>query len=158
MGDEGHHPSSSLGRRATAMPPAEQEFASIRDACPVLAPSGCNAHFCHAGRMINNNYARVGRDRPISEVHAEAVAFLEECRKEGIIQSDAAFELRVKEVVTEISKGSKVCAVTKEDGTKEVGLAGGSWTQTHEELLYGIRLAWLNARKCIMRSQWKELE
>ena len=54
-------------------------------------------------------------------------------------------------------KESEVLEPMMVDGVKTVGKTA-TWTQTSEELLHGIRIAWKNSRKCIMRSHYKELE
>lgn len=61
----------------------------------------------------------------------------------------------LEEVLGEI-RDEAVEAVIREDNPR--GMVGGNWTQWSEELEFGIRRAWRNARKCIMRSHSDELK
>lgn len=65
------------------------------------------------------------------------------------------FQDRLDQVLGEIKAGS-VKGVIREDHS--YANVAGTWTQTHQELEFGIRRAWRNARKCIMRSHCEELK
>ena len=136
---------------------AQDEFDRIRKAHRTMAPTGCTPQFCQSGRMTRINEPRVGRDRPLAEIQVEAVDFLRECRDHNVIQSDEALDQRIKEVLVQISHSAKLSTVTDMDGNVSEGLAGGTWYQHPEELEYGLRAAWRNARRCIMRSEHEYL-
>ncbi|KAJ9636713.1 hypothetical protein H2199_007707 [Coniosporium tulheliwenetii] len=136
---------------------ALQEFELIKERHPVLASTGCTAQFCQAGRAIHTSEPRIGFDRPLEEVQLEATSFLQEMRLAGAIQSDQELDHRLKDVIQQIHAGAIQTTFKTDHGT-EYGLAGGNWAQTAEELEFGTRLAWKNARKCIMRSQYQELK
>ena len=114
--------------------------------------------------MTHTNEERIGRNRPYEQVREEAIDFLHQMHQEGLFSSLDAFHSRVREVLEEIEKSSRQARFLKpgSDGpegaaTLTEGLVGGNWTQTHEELKFGIRKAWKHARKCIMRSEYKSL-
>jgi nitric oxide synthase oxygenase domain/subunit len=136
---------------------AQKEVKRIRSAHRTLAPTGCTPDFCQSGRMTHINEPRVGRDRPLAEIQQEAVDFLRECRDHGIIESDETLDKRVREALVQISNTAIVTTVTDRDGNISEGLAGGSWHQHPAELEYGLRAAWRNARRCIMRSEHEHL-
>jgi nitric oxide synthase oxygenase domain/subunit len=136
---------------------AQQEFERIRKAHRTLAPTGCTPEFCQSGRATRINEPRVGRDRPLAEIQQEAVDFLSECREHNVIRSDRELDKRIKEALVQISHTAIVAEVTDHDGKKSTGLAGGTWYQEPVELEYGLRAAWRNARRCIMRSEHENL-
>lgn len=136
---------------------AQKEFARIRTAHRTLAPTGCTPDFCQSGRMVRINEPRVGRDRPLAEVQQEAVDFLRECRDHHVIQSDKALDERIREALLQISNTAVFSNVTDRDGHVSNGLAGGTWYQYPEELEYGVKASWRNARRCIMRSEYEHL-
>ncbi|KAL8954392.1 MAG: hypothetical protein Q9183_007148, partial [Haloplaca sp. 2 TL-2023] len=91
----------------------------------------------------------------IDVVEREAKGFLEELHREGFFTSDEAFRIRLNTVLTEI-RSSAAGGIVR-DG-REHGIVGGNWEQSAAELHFGIRRAWRNARKCIMRSHCDELK
>ena len=97
----------------------------------------------------------MGENRSLQVVEQEAVDFLRVLREEGFFESEEAFQNRVDQVLAEI-KASSVKGVVRED--QSYANLGGGWTQTRTELEFGIRRAWRNARKCIMRSHCEELK
>ena len=142
-------------RRSTLNCPVAQEFQQARQHCPVLASTGCTKDFCQAGRAVHTDEPRVGENRAIDVVEREAQGFLEELHREGFFESDEAFDVRLKTVLTEIRSAAAGGIVR--DG-QEHGVVGGNWEQSAPELQFGIRRAWRNARKCIMRSHCEELK
>ncbi|KAF2670075.1 hypothetical protein BT63DRAFT_424035 [Microthyrium microscopicum] len=136
---------------------AQKEFDRIRNSHRTLAPTGCTPEFCQSGRMVSTNEPRVGRNRPLAEIQQEAVDFLRECRDHDVIESDENLDKRIKEALVQISNTAIVAAVTDKDGHTSEGLAGGTWYQLPEELEYGLRASWRNARRCIMRSEHEHL-
>ncbi len=97
----------------------------------------------------------MGGNRSLQVVEREAVDFLRVLREEGFYDSEDTFQNRLKQVQREIEAGS-VEGVVQEDHS--FARLGGIWAQTHEELEFGIRRAWRNSRKCIMRSHCEELK
>ncbi len=152
------------GTLSQAKASPHQEFSAIRTQYPLLSSTGCTTNFCQSGRMTHTDEDRVGRNRPYEQVREEAVDFLRQMHLEGLFSSLDAFHVRVREVLEEIEKSSKPGRFLEpgSDGpevaaTLTEGLVGGTWTQTHEELEFGIRQAWKHARRCIMRSEYKTL-
>ncbi|KAE8421394.1 nitric oxide synthase [Aspergillus pseudocaelatus] len=131
------------------------EFQTIVKNNPVLASTGCTAQFCQAGRLIHSDEPRVGETRPLEVVKQEALGFLWQLRQEGVYTEDQ-YTARHVEVLKALEE-SEVIEPMLVDGVKTVGKTA-TWTQTPEELIHGIRLAWKNSRKCIMRSHYKELD
>jgi nitric oxide synthase oxygenase domain/subunit len=136
---------------------AQKELERIRNAHRTLAPTGCTPDFCQSGRMTRINEPRVGRDRPLAEIQQEAVDFLRECRDHGVIETNEALDKRMREALVQISNTAIVSTITDRDGNVSEGLAGGTWHQHPAELEYGLRAAWRNARRCIMRSEHAHL-
>jgi nitric oxide synthase oxygenase domain/subunit len=115
--------------------------------------------------MIRPLEPRVGENRPINVIKREAEAFLREMLAEGIFPSSEAFEQRVKEVIAEIEENKVECMLweeTNEDGIMErrklQGVSSNGYLQTKEELEWGVRFAWRNSRKCIMRAHAWDLK
>ena len=96
----------------------------------------------------------VGENRSLQVVEQEAIDFLRVLRAEGVYDTEDSFQSRLDQVLGEIKTGS-VKGVAREDHSYT--LVAGTWTQTRQELEFGIRRAWRNARKCIMRSHCDEL-
>jgi nitric oxide synthase oxygenase domain/subunit len=136
---------------------AQREMERIRGAHRTLAPTGCTPDFCQSGRMTHINEPRVGRDRPLAEIQQEAVDFLRECRDHQVIESYLELDKRIREALVQISNTAIVSTITDRDGNLSQGLAGGTWYQHPAELEYGLRAAWRNARRCIMRSEHEHL-
>ena len=97
----------------------------------------------------------MGENRSLEVVEREAIEFLRVLREEGFYDSEDAFQNRLDQVKREIETGSAE-GVVRDD--LSAAKAGGTWTQTYQELEFGIRRAWRNARKCIMRSHCEELK
>lgn len=106
-------------------------------------------------KVLTSRAFTVGENRSFQVVEQEAVNFLRVLRDEGFYNSKDAFQKRLNQVRREIQAGS-IKGVVREDHS--YGILGGIWTQTYEELEFGIRRAWRNARKCIMRSHCEELK
>jgi hypothetical protein len=146
-------------------PAPHEEFSRITKAYRTLASTGCTAKFCQAGRMKHTDEERVGRNQPIEAVERDAVDFLYQLRQANVIGSEQALNARIQEVLQEIKANSIPARYTTFGGigaestlTPSLGVVGGNWTQSFEELEYGIRAAWKHARRCIMRSEHKDLK
>ena len=96
----------------------------------------------------------MGDNRSLQVVEQEATDFLQILRDEGFYGREEVFQNRLDQVQGEI-KASSVKGFIREDHS--YANVAGAWTQTHQELEFGIRRAWRNARKCIMRSHCEEL-
>ncbi|KAK8047279.1 nitric oxide synthase [Apiospora saccharicola] len=161
---------SSAGRSSCNIPDEkikvspQDEFSRIKKAYPSLASTGCNAKFCQSGRMKHTDEERVGRNQPVDAVKQDATDFLYQLRDGGIIKSEQDFNKRLAEALEEVELSSTTarylsCTANGSDatGAKCTGRVGGNWTQTSEELEFGIRQAWKHSRRCIMRSEYKDL-
>ncbi|TDZ20733.1 Nitric oxide synthase, inducible [Colletotrichum orbiculare MAFF 240422] len=142
----------------------EQEFANIREQYPSLASTGCTPKFCQSGRMTHLDEDRVGKNQSYAQVREDALDFLQQMYKEGLVTMEQLHH-RAHDVLQEIQKNSTEGRFTaaaecgpEAPPTSEDGLVGGLWTQTFEELEFGIRTAWKHARKCIMRSEYRNLK
>ncbi|KAK8848432.1 nitric oxide synthase [Apiospora arundinis] len=141
-----------------------EEFSRIEEAYPSLASTGCSAEFCQAGRMKHTDEERVGRNQRVSVVKQDATDFLYQLRKGGVFKSEQQFNKRLADVLQEIENNSTMAQYSSFNANgssatqaKCTGTVGGNWTQTSEELEFGIRQAWKHSRKCIMRSEYKDL-
>jgi len=86
---------------------------------------------------------------------------------EGLFDSQDALEERIDDVFAEINSSvieTKVWEDREEvDGVMELkrvqvkGASSKGWVQTREELEWGVRAAWRNSRKCIMRADYPSL-
>ena len=136
------------------------ELQRIREDHPILASTGCTKDFCQSGRLIHYDEPRVGEDQPTHILEKEAEDFLRSLRADGLYKDDLAFQQRLKEVLQEIREGA-VETITQEEISVHANTTvamGGCWKQTSQELHFGIRRAWRNSRKCIMRSHCDELK
>ena len=97
----------------------------------------------------------MGENRSLQGVEQEAISFLRVLREEGFYIGEDAFQDRLDQVLGEIRAGSVKGVIRADHSYAKVA---GTWTQTHQELEFGIRRAWRNARKCIMRSHCEELK
>ena len=140
---------------AAGCPASGIQFQDIRAHHGILASTGCTRDFCQAGRAIHTDEPRIGENRPISDVELEANDFLLTLNNEGFFRTEDEFRERMEQVQTEIRTGA-VDGVVRSDKSK--AKIGGTWTQTKRELEFGVRRAWRNSRKCIMRSHCEELE
>ncbi|KAL6718813.1 hypothetical protein ACLMJK_003047 [Lecanora helva] len=136
-------------------PISNPQFDSIRANHSTLASTGCTKEFCQAGRAVHTDEPRVGENRALSDVEKEAQDFLHDLHKEGFFDTEDAFRERRAQVLSEIRAGATEGKLRHHHSTSTVG---GSWIQTSQELEYGLRRAWRNSRKCIMRSHCEELE
>ncbi|KAL8792628.1 MAG: hypothetical protein Q9195_004756 [Heterodermia aff. obscurata] len=150
-----HPPQEKMAPIISQCPALNPEFRSIQDRYQVLASTGCTAQFCQAGRMLHTDEPRVGENRALKVVEDDAKAFLQELRQENFFATDEAFCDRLRTVLKEIRTGA-VTAKIRQD--QKQGKIGGNWTQTPAELEFGLRRAWRNSRKCIMRSHCEELK
>lgn len=100
--------------------------------------------------MLHTDEPRVGVNQAIEVVMNEAEHFLREMLQEGFFDTAEECEHRVRAVHAEICSTSRHHKIR---ATGEIGFAGGSYRQTTQELEFGLRRSWRNARKCIMRSQ-----
>ncbi|PIA90769.1 Nitric oxide synthase-like protein [Cercospora beticola] len=142
----------------------ESEFDRIRNACPVLRSTACDEDFCQAGRMIKTKEPRVGQDRDASKIQEEASDFLQQLHRDGIIGTEEKLSARRDHALRELQQSSQLVqlsgrlpneveANSKGSPCNQSMLAGGVWWQEFEELEHGLRLAWQNSPKCIMRSE-----
>ncbi|KAF4507907.1 hypothetical protein G6O67_004355 [Ophiocordyceps sinensis] len=138
-----------------AKPCPQEEFRRIQCHYPQLASTGCTRSFCQSGRMVHTDEPSLGDDRNFETVEAEAVDFLHQLHRDGIIKSDEALGERISTVLDEIRRNAVVLPGT---GRKDAESLPGSWHQTVEELEHGLRLSWKHARKCIMRSEYSYLK
>lgn len=147
----------------------QKEAQRIMQSCPVLAKTGCTAQFCQAGRMTRPLEPLLGDNRSLSVIKEEAEAFLREMRNEGMFKNDDAFEKRLESVFQEIEDSAvqtkiwndtqeEVDGVIRLDHVQTDGISSNGWVQTYEELQWGIRASWRNARKCIMRAHFEDLQ
>lgn len=115
--------------------------------------------------MIRPLEPRVGENRPVEVMKREAKAFLKEMSKEGLFPSAEDFEQRLVEVMAEIDANIVECMVWEdysENGEiqrREVqGVSSNGYRQNRQELEFGVRVAWRNSRKCIMRAHCWDLK
>ncbi|KAL9596831.1 MAG: hypothetical protein Q9219_005545 [cf. Caloplaca sp. 3 TL-2023] len=142
-------------RKEPSRCPVSHEFQQARAHHTILASTGCTKEFCQAGRAVHTDEPRIGENRAIEDVEKEAEGFLRELYRESFFNSEEAFTKRLDNVLAEIRAGA--CrGVIRESRLEET--LGGNWVQTPAELEFGIRRAWRNARKCIMRSHSDELK
>ncbi|KAI4143807.1 MAG: hypothetical protein L6R39_004438 [Caloplaca ligustica] len=135
--------------------PVATEFQQARKHHSVLASTGCTKDFCQAGRAVHTDEPRVGENRAVEVVLQEAEGFLRELHHEHFFGTDEAFTNRLTAVLGEIKAGSGEGLIRQ---GRRRGTVGGNWLQTPAEVEFGIRRAWRNARKCIMRSHSDELK
>ncbi|PWY88332.1 putative nitric oxide synthase [Aspergillus heteromorphus CBS 117.55] len=132
-----------------------REYEKIISKNPILTPTGCTEQFCQAGRMNHTDEPKIGENRPLETVRDEASGFLWQLWQDGIY-TEHEYNERRTQVMDEIERSAKEKIVWSRE-VKRVSKTS-TWTQTPEELRYGLRLAWRNSRKCIMRSRYQELE
>lgn len=133
-----------------AKPSPQKKFKRIKCHYAQIASTGCTASFCQSGRMVHTDEPKVGENRSIETIEAEAVDFLHQLRRDDMIESGIALDERVTKALDEIRRSSIVSPDT--DGHPVT--VPGTWHQTAEKLEHGIRLSWKHARKCIMRSEY----
>lgn len=136
---------------------AEEEFQLIRSAHRTLTTTGCTPTFCQSGRATKVYETRIGVDRTLSETMTEAEQFLRECRDMGVIESDRLLDQRIESALSQIEATAvKTSFITKSHETV-TEVVGGVWAQTSSELEYGLRAAWRNSKRCVMRSEHSKL-
>ncbi|KAI4251801.1 MAG: hypothetical protein LQ352_004647, partial [Teloschistes flavicans] len=135
--------------------PVMREFQTAQNHHPVLASTGCTRKLCQAGRASHTDEPRIGENRALEAVETDAAGFLQELYQEHFFDTQVSFIRRYDEVLAEIRAGA--CEGTIREGRRH-GEIGGNWLQTSTEIEFGIRRAWRNARKCIMRSHCEELK
>lgn len=112
--------------------------------------------------------AKVGENRPVEVVKQEAEAFLYEMFEDGFFPNVEAYEARQREVLAEIDASTVEAKVWVDSegppnggsGLRRIqvdGLTSPGWKQDRKELEWGIRAAWKNSRKCIMRAHYQDL-
>ena len=140
-----------------------QELYKIEDRYPNLSSTGCSIRFCQSGRMIHTDEPRVGKDRPFHQIEADAADLLRQMRQESLAEDDVQYQNRLREVLTEIRNNAVISRSSFDavDGfpaiTSSDGLSSHGWSQSIQEIEFGIRAAWKHSRKCIMRSQYHNL-
>ena len=149
-----HKPSMHAETDGMSHCPVAKEFQKARDHHSILASTGCTRQFCQAGRAVHTDEPRIGENRALNVVKEEAEAFLREYYRDNHSASENALQDRLQQVLEEIEAGACEGIVRE---TKQPGRIGGSWNQNFDELEFGIRRAWRNSRKCIMRSHCEEL-
>ena len=136
-------------------PLSNPEFELIRANHANLASTGCEKDFCQAGRAIHTDEPRVGQNRALCVVEREARDFLSDIYREGFYIDDGTFSERLGQALLEIRNSA---TERDENGRNSKATIGGNWIQTRQELEFGVRRAWRNSRKCIMRSHCEELQ
>ena len=131
------------------------EHQLIKEKHRALASTGCTRDICQAGRAIHTDEPRVGESRSLESVCQDADDFLRNFYDEGFFPNDKALEARLQAVHAEILYGA-IEGVAR--GDKIQTRLGGNWTQTYEELEFGLRRACRDARKCITRNHAEELK
>lgn len=154
-----------MAAKLTPIPRVEHEQ-KIKKSCPILQPTGCTPQFCQAGRLSRPLEPKLGENRPIDVIKSEARAFLLEMFEE--LGDVTVFEDRLKEVMEEIDAGAKDAKVwidqesvvhgrTELERVEVDGVTSSGWYQTEEEIAWGVKVAWRNSRKCIMRAHYQDL-
>ncbi|KAF2764149.1 hypothetical protein EJ03DRAFT_250440, partial [Teratosphaeria nubilosa] len=124
---------------------------------PLLHKTGCTRHFCQSARMIKtgDGEPRVGRTKTVPAIKDEANDFLRQLRQADVITSDHQLACRSADVLREIE--SNIVEVQASTSRSPAVQTARPWHQSYEELQHGVRLAWLHAPKCIMRSEYQSL-
>lgn len=136
-------------------PATSPEHDLILQETKILADTGCTAQICQGAKMMHSKETKVGESRSLKVVKEEASAFLWELQRDGIY-TEQEYHARLDEVFAELDLGA-VEEMLWEKQQRGFGTTS-TWTQTNQELLHGVRLAWKNSRRCIMRSHWDELQ
>jgi hypothetical protein len=76
--------------RGNACSQVEQQ-SGILSSFAILTPTGCTPQFCQSGRMNRPLEPRVGENRLIDIIKAEASAFLHEKKAEGLFKFEEEF-------------------------------------------------------------------
>ena len=150
-----HYLSSNPVATSITCPFVSVEQQRIREQHRVLASTGCTRDFCQAGRAVHTDEPRVGENRCLENVQKEATEFIRELFEDGFFPDQQAYETRLQAVLSEILSNS-TDGIAR--GDKIISRLGGPWSQTPEELAFGIKRAWRNSRKCIGRNHYQELK
>ncbi|CEL53685.1 Nitric oxide synthase, inducible OS=Gallus gallus GN=NOS2 PE=2 SV=1 [Rhizoctonia solani AG-1 IB] len=105
---------------------------------PTTFPIGCKENICHGSMMVKHDEPLGGMERTMEEVWSEAEEYLAEYYKENKLPV-CDLLARLKQVETDLRNQ-------------------GYYTHTYDELSFGVKTAWRNARRCIMRSQWSTMQ
>ncbi|GHP15261.1 nitric oxide synthase-like protein [Collybia sordida] len=133
----------------------QDDYKLIKDRHEKLVSAGRAGGSCSEDPIMRANEHRVGVNRAVDVVEQEAEDFLRELYQNNFFSCEVDFQERLKSVQLEV-RNSSVTGVICE--TQEIGIVGGAWSQTQRELEFGIRRAWRNARKWIMRSHCEDLK
>ncbi|KAB5569971.1 nitric oxide synthase [Coniochaeta sp. 2T2.1] len=138
-------------------PAAQEEFDRINKYYPRLATTSCTEEFYQSGRMIHTTEPRVGQDRSSAELTLDAIDFLNQLRRDGIIVSDDALARRIEDAKSGIRSTSKT---VERSGRRLVRFesVGGIWEQTFREIEHGVKLCWKHSKRCIMRSEYESIK
>jgi nitric oxide synthase oxygenase domain/subunit/sulfite reductase alpha subunit-like flavoprotein len=98
---------------------------------------GCEGNVCHGSHMIKHEEARAGLDAEPAQIWEEAHDYIREYYYENKL-SEADCLARLEQVKKDI-------------------FSQGYYEHTYDELSFGVKTCWRNARKCIMRSQWNTM-
>ncbi|KAH7337982.1 nitric oxide synthase [Rhizoctonia solani] len=105
---------------------------------PTTFPIGCKENICHGSMMVKHDEPLGGMERTIDEVWSEAKEYLAEYYKENKLPV-CDLLARLKQVEQDLR-------------------SQGYYIHTYDELSFGVKTAWRNARRCIMRSQWSTMQ
>jgi hypothetical protein len=98
--------------RANACSQVEQQ-SGILSSFDILTPTGCTPQFSQFSRMNRPLEPRVGENRLIDIIKAEASAFLYEMKAEGLFKSEEKFLDRLGAVLDEIQNGAVATQVRR---------------------------------------------
>ncbi|THU86598.1 hypothetical protein K435DRAFT_868134 [Dendrothele bispora CBS 962.96] len=110
---------------------------SGRKQCPFKLPTSCQDNICHGSLMEKPGSVVGGTDRSTAEIWAEADEYIREYYQENKLPNEQR-DLRLNEI-------------------QKLILDKGYYTHTYNELSFGVKTAWRNSRRCVMRSQWSAL-
>lgn len=100
-------------------------------------PIKCSGSSCKGALMSGQSSAPSGRAK--EELFEEAYKFQQQYQSSLKTSSDEDFRNRLNEIKGEIANT-------------------GTYSLTYDELVFGAKLAWRNASRCIGRIQWSKLE
>lgn len=104
---------------------------------PQTFGQGCQDNVCHGSHMVKHDEALAGADLPTEQVWQEAHDFIREYYYENKL-SEADCLARLEAVQKDI-------------------FSQGWYEHTLDEVSFGVKTCWRNARRCIMRSQWNTM-
>ncbi|KAK9700365.1 Nitric oxide synthase, inducible [Basidiobolus ranarum] len=103
---------------------------------------GCTKNQCHAATMNKSDGEHFDPYRSPKQIEAEALEFLREYYKTAVGDDEE----------TGIQLSRRLYQVSRQI------LSQGYYVHTKEELEYGVKTAWRNSSRCIMRAQFKNIE